>query len=115
MRKIKLSLGRLRNLRSGLGTADTTKSLVVRRSVVISGHKKSISLEEEFWTSLSEVGIYQNMTLATLLAKIDSERYRGSLSSAIRLFVTNFYREQFDIQERGKMMPEAIDHLARLH
>jgi predicted DNA-binding ribbon-helix-helix protein len=110
MRRIKLSVCRLRNLRSR-----TTKSLVVRRSVVIAGHKKSISLEEEFWTSLSEVARYQNMTLETLLAEIDSERYQGSLSSATRLFVTNFYREQFDIQERGKMIPEAIGHLARLH
>jgi hypothetical protein len=52
--------------------------------------------------------------LATVLAEIDSERYRGSLSSAVRLFVTDFYREQFDIQ-RSKMMPEAIDHPVRLH
>ena len=58
---------------------------------------------------------WRGLPLATLLAEIDSERYRGSLSSAVRLFVTDFYREQFDIQERSKMMPEAIDHPVRLH
>ena len=115
MRKIKLPVGRLRNLRSERGTAHTIKSLVVRRSVVIAGHKKSISLEEEFWTSLSEIARYQNMVLASLLAEIDSERYRGSLSSAIRVFVANFYREQFDIQERSKMIPDAIGRPVRLH
>ena len=115
MRKIKLSVGRLRNLRFERGTAHTIKSLVVRRSVVIAGHKKSISLEEEFWTSLSEIARHQNMTLATLLAEIDSERYQGSLSSAVRLYVTEFYREQFDIQERGKMIPVAIGRPVRLH
>jgi predicted DNA-binding ribbon-helix-helix protein len=115
MHKIKLSVGRLRNLRSERRRARAIKSLFVRRSVVIAGHKKSITLEEEFWTSLIEIARCQNMILATLLAKIDSERYRGSLSSAIRLFVANFYREQFEFQERGKMIPEAIWHPVRLH
>jgi hypothetical protein len=31
------------------------------------------------------------------------------------VFVANFYREQFDIQERGKMIAEAIGRPARLH
>jgi predicted DNA-binding ribbon-helix-helix protein len=55
------------------------------------------------------------MIVSALLAEIDSERYQGSLSAAIRLFVTNFYREQFDIQERGKAMPEAIGRSVRFH
>jgi predicted DNA-binding ribbon-helix-helix protein len=83
--------------------------------VVIAGRKKRITLEEEFWTSLSEIARHQNMTLATLLAEIDSERYRGSLSSAVRLFVTDFYREQFEIQEKSKIMPEPINHTVLLH
>jgi len=97
------------------GTNHTIKPLVVRRTVVIAGHKKSISLEEAFWNSLKEIAGYQNMIVSALLAEIDSERYQGSLSAAIRLFVTNFYREQFDIQERGKAMPETIGRSVRFH
>jgi predicted DNA-binding ribbon-helix-helix protein len=40
------------------------------------------------------------MTLSALLAAIDSERHHGNLSSAIRLFVLNFYRDQLDIRNR---------------
>src|SRR5713226_2084396 len=84
------------------------KSLVVKRSVVIAGHK-SISLEEAFWKSLKEIAGYRDMTLLALVAAIDSKRQQGNLSSAIRLFVLNFYREQLDIQDRRKAIQAAID------
>jgi predicted DNA-binding ribbon-helix-helix protein len=35
------------------------------------------------------------LSLSDLLTAIDSGRHHGNLSSAIRLFVLNFYREQF--------------------
>jgi predicted DNA-binding ribbon-helix-helix protein len=69
------------------------KSLVVKRSVVIAGHKTSVCLEETFWKSLKEIAKRQDMTLSALLAAIDSKRHHGNLSSAIRLFVLNFYRD----------------------
>jgi predicted DNA-binding ribbon-helix-helix protein len=69
------------------------KSLIVKRSVAIAGHKTSVSLEEAFWKSLKEIAKRQGMTLSALLAAIGSERHHGNLSSAIRLFVLNFYRD----------------------
>jgi len=72
------------------------KSLVVKRSVVIAGRKTSVSLEETFWKSLREIGICRNMGLSAMVAAIDSERQYGNLSSSIRLFVLNFYRNQLD-------------------
>jgi predicted DNA-binding ribbon-helix-helix protein len=84
------------------------KSLVMKRSVVIAGHRTSVSLEEAFWKSLEEIASYQNMTVSTLIAAIDSERHYGNLSSTIRSFVINFYREQLDIQERSEALQEAI-------
>jgi hypothetical protein len=44
------------------------KSLVVKRSVAIAGHKTSVSLEEAFWKSLKEMAKRQGMTLSALLA-----------------------------------------------
>ena len=76
------------------------KSLVVKRSVAIAGHKTSVSLEEAFWKSLKEIGKRQGVSLSALLAAIDSERHYGNLSSAIRLFVLNFYRDQLDVRDR---------------
>jgi predicted DNA-binding ribbon-helix-helix protein len=70
------------------------KSLVVKRSIVIAGHKTSVSLEDAFWEGLKEVAEDRDSTLSDLVAAIDSERQHGNLSSAIRLFVLDFYRNQ---------------------
>ena len=63
------------------------KSSVPKRSVMIAGHKTSVSLEDSFWNGLKEIAQFERATLPELLAKIDRERERGNLSSAIRLFV----------------------------
>jgi predicted DNA-binding ribbon-helix-helix protein len=81
------------------------KSLVVKRSVVVAGHKTSVSLEDAFWKSLKEIAGYRHLTLSALLVAIDSERHHGNLSSAIRLFVLNFYCDQLDLRDRREGMP----------
>ena len=68
------------------------KSPVVKRSIVIAGHKTSVSLEDAFWMALKEIAAERDMTLSDLVASIDSERQHGNLSSAIRLFVLDYYR-----------------------
>ena len=68
------------------------KSLVVKRSIVIAGHKTSVSLEEPFWTGLKEIAHGRQMTLSNMVGDIDTKRRQGNLSSAIRLFVLNSVR-----------------------
>ena len=68
------------------------KSPVVKRSIVIAGHKTSVSLEDAFWQGLKEIAVGRDMTLSDLVAAIDHERRHGNLSSAIRLFVLDYYR-----------------------
>jgi predicted DNA-binding ribbon-helix-helix protein len=87
------------------------KSLVVKRSVVVAGHKTSVSLEDAFWKSLKEIAACGDMRVSALLAAIDSQRRHGNLSSAIRLFVLSFYREQFLDQLDVRDKPEAIQAL----
>jgi predicted DNA-binding ribbon-helix-helix protein len=70
------------------------KSPVVKRSIVIAGHKTSVSLEDAFWKGLKEIAISREMTLSDLVASIDTDRRHGNLSSAIRLFVLDHYRAQ---------------------
>jgi predicted DNA-binding ribbon-helix-helix protein len=70
------------------------KSPVVKRSVVVSGHKTSVSLEDAFWNSLKEISSERQMTLSALVAAIDNQRQHSNLSSAIRLYVLDFYRTQ---------------------
>ena len=75
------------------------KSLVVKRSVVVADHKTSVSVEDAFWSGLKEIARGRNIALWELVEAIDSERRHGNLSSAIRLFVLDFYRNQLaDVQ-----------------
>jgi predicted DNA-binding ribbon-helix-helix protein len=68
------------------------KSPVVKRSIVIAGHKTSVSLEDAFWKGLKEIALDRDLTLSEMVAAIDTGRAHGNLSSAIRLFVLDHYR-----------------------
>jgi len=69
-------------------------SAVVKRSIVISGHKTSVSLEDDFWNALKQIGRESKTTLSHLVAEIDVQRLHNNLSSAIRLFVLHHFRSQ---------------------
>ena len=73
---------------------EAMKSRISKRSIVIAGHKTSVSLEDEFWDSLKEIAKVRGMTLGALIAAIDADRQHSNLSSAIRLFVLGVYRDQ---------------------
>ena len=68
------------------------KSPVIKRSIVIAGHKTSVSLEDAFWRGLKEIADDRDVTLSDLVSSIDTDRQHGNLSSAIRLFVLDHYR-----------------------
>jgi predicted DNA-binding ribbon-helix-helix protein len=90
------SLSRLSSFDSHRTQAEKSsmESAVVKHSIVIAGHRTSVSLEKEFWNALKEIAHAKHMTLSDLVALIDSDRQHGNLSSAIRLFVLGFYRHQ---------------------
>jgi predicted DNA-binding ribbon-helix-helix protein len=69
------------------------KSPVVKRSVVITGHKTSVSLEDAFWKGLKEIAEARHQPLAELLVEIDRSR-QGNFSSAIRTFVFDYFHAQ---------------------
>jgi predicted DNA-binding ribbon-helix-helix protein len=68
------------------------KSPVVKHSVVVAGHKTSVSLEEAFWDGMKEISAKRSMTLSELVGEIDTKRQQGNLSSAIRLFVLDYFK-----------------------
>jgi len=70
------------------------KSSVIKRTVMVGGHKTSISLEDEFWRGLKEIAQARGASLAQILAEIDTTRQQKNLSSAIRLFVLSHVRDQ---------------------
>ena len=73
------------------------KSQIIKRSVIVGGHKTSISLEDAFWSGLKEIAQAQGATLAQTVTEIDTTRQQNkqnNLSSAIRLFVLGHIRDQ---------------------
>jgi predicted DNA-binding ribbon-helix-helix protein len=68
------------------------KSPVAKRSIVVGGHKTSVSLEEGFWSSMKEICHERSVTVSELVGEIDSNRQQGNLSSTIRLFVLDHFK-----------------------
>jgi predicted DNA-binding ribbon-helix-helix protein len=68
---------------------------VRKRSVVVAGHRTSISLEEAFWLALRGIALRRSLSMNALVAAVDAERspeQPGNLSSALRVFILDCYR-----------------------
>jgi len=68
------------------------KSTVIKRSVVINGHKTSVSVEDQFWAALKEIAAERQVSLSELIAVVAHDRGEvGNLSSALRCLVLARY------------------------
>jgi len=67
--------------------SDIAGTRMAKRSIVIAGHRTSISLEDAFWSALRNAAAARRQSLAGLVAEIDAARGEANLSSAIRVFV----------------------------
>ena len=65
----------------------------VKRSFTIAGHRTSISLEAAFWDALKAAATVERVPVATLIGRIDAARGASGLSSAVRVWVLQHYRE----------------------
>jgi len=72
--------------------AKPNKTAVIKRSIVLNGHKTSVSLEDEFWQGLREIADQGGTSIRQLVGQIERERGNCNLSSAIRVFVFNRFR-----------------------
>jgi predicted DNA-binding ribbon-helix-helix protein len=86
-------------------------SNVKKRSIVIRNHKTSISLEDMFWACLQQIARERVTTLPKLIGMLHAERNRGNLSSTIRVFVLDHYRNNVSsnqilpANEKGRNLP----------
>jgi len=65
-----------------------------KRSFTIKGHRTSISLEAAFWEALQTAAMREHTTLAGLVAAIDAKRGAAGLSSAVRVWVLDYFRNE---------------------
>jgi predicted DNA-binding ribbon-helix-helix protein len=86
-------------------------SSVKKRSIVIRNHKTSISLEDVFWACVWQIARERATTPSTLIGMLDAERNGGNLSSTIRVFVLNHYRNNvasnqiLPVNDQGRNLP----------
>jgi predicted DNA-binding ribbon-helix-helix protein len=71
---------------------------ITKRSVMIAGHRTSVSLEDPFWAALREIAAARGQSVQALVGTIDAGRGAQNLSSAIRVFVLDAVR--------GRAIPE---------
>jgi predicted DNA-binding ribbon-helix-helix protein len=83
------------------------KSAIVKRSIVLNGHKTSVSLENEFWDGLHAISDQQKTKLSALVQQIDLDRRNANLSSAIRIFVYNHFRGQAGAEQVPLQDPDS--------
>jgi predicted DNA-binding ribbon-helix-helix protein len=70
------------------------KSLIRRHTIVIKGRKTSISIEDAFWEPLQAIATARGTSVANVILLIRAHHQNMTLSSAIRLTVVEFYRDQ---------------------
>jgi predicted DNA-binding ribbon-helix-helix protein len=68
--------------------------MALKHSVVIAGRKTSISLEAVIWDDLKKIAHGRGQSVSQLVDSIDRMRQRENLSSAIRIFVLEYYRAE---------------------
>lgn len=74
---------------------------IVKKSINLSGHLTSISLEPEFWSALKDISERESSSIRSLVQKVDHDRINSdsiyNLSSAIRVFILSYYKERISI------------------
>ena len=83
---------------------------ITKRSVVLDGHKTSVSLEDEFWDGLRMIAAQQNLKRSILVAKIAKGRTGKNLSSAIRLFVLDHFRAVPELEPLRQTLKTCSDN-----
>jgi predicted DNA-binding ribbon-helix-helix protein len=89
------------------------KSAVIKRSIILEGHKTSVSLEDEFWDGLREIVSDRNTSLSIVVDEIDRDRDNCNLSSAIRVYVFNYFRGRLGRQGSGIAPEDSADRIKR--
>ena len=84
------------------------QSPITKWSVIVNGHKTSVSLEEAFWLELKAIAAERKVGLGDLISKIDADRKHPNLSSALRVFVLAKYYHPDAVAPRSGNQPGPV-------
>lgn len=66
-----------------------------KKSIQLTGHRTSISLEPEFWQALQQIAQQKNTSVRKLIIQIDNTR-TSNLSSSLRVYILNEFRQRYE-------------------
>ena len=69
-----------------------------KRSVLVAGHRTSVSLEDAFWDVLKDIAARRGLSLNQLVAEVDEGR-TGNLSSALRVYALGELRIRVRVED----------------
>jgi predicted DNA-binding ribbon-helix-helix protein len=78
---------------------EAARARVVKRSLVVAGHRTSVSLEDAFWRRLQAIAARRGVSMNGLAADVDARRGEANLSSALRVFVLEAVAKAADPNE----------------
>jgi predicted DNA-binding ribbon-helix-helix protein len=84
---------------------------IQKRSVIIAGHRTSVSLEAEFWTALKDIAQQRRLSINELVTSVDDQRH-GNLSSALRVFVLTTLQSRLAAAEAHQAIAPPVDENA---
>lgn len=71
-----------------------SRSTLVSRNIVISGHRTSVRLEPEMWDGLREICRRERSNMHQICTSVSLQKVdESSLTASIRVFVMRYYRE----------------------
>ena len=82
-------------------------SRLVNRNVVAGRGRTSMRLEPELWDALAEICMRERQDLPSLMRQIEAVGYAGSRTSAVRVFVVQYFRSAASQFEHGVSRPVA--------
>jgi predicted DNA-binding ribbon-helix-helix protein len=86
-----------------------------KHSIMLNGHKTSVSLEDAFWQGLCDIATGQKRPVSKVINEIDTARgSKANLSSAVRLYVLGHFlsRARARAAEGIRQPPEPLVNAA---
>jgi predicted DNA-binding ribbon-helix-helix protein len=73
---------------------DQRRAEIIIRTLVIDGEETALSLETAFWDALTLMADDQHRSITAIIEDASGNTDAGDLSSAVRLFVLDYYRRR---------------------
>jgi predicted DNA-binding ribbon-helix-helix protein len=73
-----------------------SSSRLVNRNVISGTGRTSMRLEPELWEALRDIALRENSDVGSLIRRIEAQSTVGGRTSAVRVFIVQYFRAALD-------------------